>query len=372
MKVGIDISILSTREKTGVERFQLGLLRSLARIDSETAYFLFTPEPIDLGFELPESFRVVVHGEGTRPLIWREKHLPALIKETEVSVFHSPVSAIPIRGRAQKIATVHEVPWLHYKRLEKRTEHLNHAFRLFLGIKYAAAIVAPSEQTAKDIERLYPGVSERINVIYPGVSEEFHKPKGRLEILETLRKLSIPEAPFFLFVGTLRRKKNVGLLLDAFAKIAADLPEMVLVFAGKAGGEEASLRERATALGLSDRVIITGYVEEGDLPWLYAAATALVFPSVSEGFGFPPLEAFACGTPVIASDVGAIPEIASDAAHLVKEGDVDALAQGMVDIAADGPVRRSLADRGLQRARDFTWESCAERVLQLYHRLAGE
>jgi glycosyltransferase involved in cell wall biosynthesis len=371
VRVGIDISILETRERTGVERFQLGLLRALARLDLETSYLLFSPEPIELPFELPPNFEPIHRGGGKRVLLWRETHLPALLRDHEVEVFHSPVSAIPIRGRARKIATIHEVPWRRHKNVEGRGGRLIRAVRLFVGIKVAAAIVVPSKRTAEDVLHLYPDAKERVCVIHPGVGDEFHRPRGRLEIRETLRTLSLPEAPFFLFVGTLRRKKNVSLLLEAFARVAESMPETVLVFAGKAGDEEAALRERTAALCLADRVRFTGYVEEEDLPWLYAAATALVYPSVTEGFGFPPLESFACGTPVVASDGGSIPEIAADAAYLVKEGDAGALAEGLHRIATDGPLRRFLVDRGLARAREFTWEACAERMIGLYRRLAG-
>ncbi|MBI1852706.1 MAG: glycosyltransferase family 4 protein [Planctomycetes bacterium] len=371
-RVGIDVSILATAERTGVERYQLGLLEALARTDGETSYFLFSPEPVELPFELPENFQAVTRGVGARLVFWRETQLPSLLKEHGIDVFHSPVSAIPIRGRAQKIATVHEVPWVREERAEKRGGKLNHAVRLFLGIKVAAAIITPSQQTASDIERLYPDTADRICVIYPGVSQAFHPPRGRLEIHETLSKLGISESPYFLFVGTIRKKKNVSLLLDAFSRVAEELPEMRLVFVGKPGDEDESVRARCRDAGLEDRVTFAGYVDDADLPWLYGAATAVVYPSASEGFGFPVVEAFACGTPVIASDAGSIPEVASDAALVVPAGDLDALAKGLVEIVTDGRQRRFLIDRGLARARDFSWEACAERTMSLYRQLAGE
>jgi glycosyltransferase involved in cell wall biosynthesis len=367
-RVGIDVSILASVERTGVERLQLGLLEALGRADRETTYFLFSPEPIELPFELPENFQRVSRGVGMRLLFWRETQLPSLLKEHDVDVFHSPVSAIPIRGRSQKVATVHEVPWVR----DERSGKLKHAVRLFLGIKYAAAIVAPSRQTAADIERLYPDTADRVEVVYPGVGAAFRQQRGRLDIQEALGRLGIPEAPYFLFVGTLRRKKNVVLLLEAFARVAESLPEMRLVYAGKTGEDEAALRARTAELGLADRVTFAGYVEDEDLPRLYAAATALVYPSVSEGFGFPIVESFACGTPVLASDAGSIPEVAEEAALLVPANDIDALAEGLVQIVTDGRQRRFLIDRGLARARDFSWEACADATIALHRRLAGE
>src|SRR5215211_5422151 len=244
--------------------------------------------------------------------------------------------------------------------------------RLYLGLDYAgirraAALIAVSHTTKRDLVRHLGIPPERIAVVYEGVDHaRFHPVDRRLV-----------DAPYVLFVGSEHPRKNLATLLRAFRllKDEARFRDLRLVKVGAAGGREAPFRRRTlaavAALGLEDDVVFTGRVPDADLPAYYGGAACLVLPSLYEGFGFPPLEAMACGCPAVVADAGALPEVAGDAALVVTPRDPLALAHAMATLLTDDDARRTLVRRGLERARRFSWERAAERTLAVYRAVEG-
>jgi len=364
MKIALDLSIQDTPWLTGVERTQRSIVRELTEIDRDNEYLLLSRRPIQLPFELPANFRLVDLSAHKPGYLWRERLLPTLLAKENVDVFHSPVSAIPVSGSFGKIATVHEVPWL-----ERHSSLVEPARRvwLFLNVRYARRIIAVSERTRANILRLYPDAREKVVVVRHGVEARFQPAPDGAQRGTILSALGIPNRPYLLFVGQPRRKKCLDVLLAAFARVAKEARcDTQLVLAGVRNPKESGLDARVKELGLAEHVRFPGYVGDDDLVELYRHATAFVFPSQFEGFGLPPLEAMACGTPVVASTGGAIPEIVGDAALLVQPRDAQQLADAIGRVLTEEGLRAKLRRRGLERVRGYSWRRAAQQILELY------
>lgn len=238
--------------------------------------------------------------------------------------------------------------------------------RMVEALARSHRVIAISNSTARDVEEMLGVPGSRIDVIPPGVGERF-RPLPRPSRLATLERLQI-EPPYLLHVGSLGAHKNVAGLLEAFTLLATDHPRLTLVLAGsRRWGDDTVAR-----LGASphhDRIRLLGRVSDADLPALYSAATALAFPSWYEGFGLPVLEAMACGTAVVVSDRGALPEVVGDAAPTVDPGAPEALAEELDRLVRDATTRRQRALAGLHRARSFDWDRSARRLETLLRSL---
>jgi glycosyltransferase involved in cell wall biosynthesis len=363
MKIALDVSIQDTPWLTGVERTQRSMVRELAEVDHDNEYLLLSRRPIHLPFELPPNFRHVDLSPHKPGYLWRERLLPTLLAKENVDVYHSPVSAIPVSGSFGKIATVHEVPWLERHRAVEPARRV----WLFLNVRYARRIVAVSERTRANILRLYPDAKEKVVVVRHGVDARFTPPPAGSSRGDALTPLGVPDRPYLLFVGAPRRKKCLDVLLAALARVPADVRAGTqLVMAGVRNPKESGLESKVKEFGLGETVRFPGYVGDDDLVRLYQHAIALIFPSRFEGFGLPPLEAMACGTPVVASTGGAIPEVVGDAALLVQPRDVQQLADAIVRILTNETLRANLRRRGLERVKAFSWRRAAQQILDLY------
>jgi len=271
------------------------------------------------------------------------------------------------------VVTVHDL--IRYFDLRGRGPYIhrpNLRDRLYLGLDYAGirratALIAVSQTTKRDLVRHLGIPPERVAVVYEGLDHGLFRPVDR----------RLVDAPYILFVGSEHPRKDLPTLLCAF-RLLKDQPrfgDLRLVKVGAAGGREAPFRRRTlaavAALGLQDDVVFTGRVPDADLPAYYGGAACLVLPSRYEGFGFPPLEAMACGCPAIVANAGALPEIAGDAALLVPPRDPPALAHAMATLLTDDDARRGLVERGLRRARAFSWERTARETLAVYRVVEG-
>jgi len=371
MKIAWDISIQNTPFRTGVERVQRNLLRELASIDDKNEYLLITKEWVEFDFPLPDNFRIVDLSDSDTTYLWRERLLPPLIKKEQIDIFHSPVSAVPVLGHCKKIATVHELPWVEREKGVEKVKK-GHRVWLFLNTRFADCIVAVSYRTRSNILLLYPNAEGRVKVIHNAVDPSFQRlenPPSRDLFLEDF---NMPDAPFLLFVGSLRRKKNVGTLLDAFeSMLEKGIGNLNIVLLGVKGAAWGDVRERIELSRLEKRVFVPGFVSDSDLLCFYNLAEIVVYPSLFEGFGLPPLEAMACGTPVITTYGGAIPEIVEDAALLVEPRDVEGLRDAIITLHNNEAIREEYIKRGFERVEGFSWSRAAAQYLQLYDELVN-
>jgi len=274
------------------------------------------------------------------------------------------------------VATVHDLGFLE---LPEEWEMLDGVARQMLrlslaGLKRVDMIVADSEFTHHGIIRHLGIPPERAVTIYPGIDHELFRPisDAREMLVRHYSHLAaIAPAPWLLYVGSELPRKNMSTLLQAIALVRKQIPNIRLIKVGSAGGEHFR-RETSrviSELGLEDHIVIFEDVPEAALPLFYGAADAFVTASRLEGFGLPALEAMACGTPVVCSNAGALPEVVGDAGFLVEPHDARGFAEAMVQVWKDGHLRNRLIEIGLQRCRLFAWEQAAAETVGVYHGL---
>ncbi len=227
-------------------------------------------------------------------------------------------------------------------------------------------MLADSENTKKDLIELLNVAPERITVVPAGIEPRFCPVRDPVKLAEVRARYKLPEW-FILMVGTIEPRKNLSRLLTAYGRLRRQtgLPH-ALVIAGKAGWLYQGVYDQVAKEGLTDHVLFPGFVDDADLPALYTLADLLAFPSLYEGFGLPPLEAMACGTPVVTSDNSSLPEAVGSAALLVNAEDTDGLTEAMARVLCDANLGVRLADMGRTQAARFTWPEAAHRLLDAY------
>jgi len=356
MRVALDVSIQGGAEPTGVERAQATLLAALARRPG-LELLLCSPRALPeallaCGRPLPRAQSVLP------PALWRETVLPGALADEGAQALHSPVAAVPLRSSCPTIATLHELPWV--ERVADGDRRWSQRARVALAARRCSRIVCVSERTRADFARSHPEAAERALVVGNAVDPRFAPgpPVARA-----------PDAPV-LAVGRLRRKKNLGLLLEAFAR-APSCSGRRLVLAGPPGDAAAELRSRARRSDLAGRVEFAGHVDDGALVALYRRAACIVFPSQFEGFGLPVLEAMACGTPVIASRQGAAPEVRGEACLVFDAPEPAALALALDALLLDGARASELRALGLRHAARFSAERAATSMAAVYEAVAA-
>jgi len=232
------------------------------------------------------------------------------------------------------------------------------------GIKRASYIIAVSKHTKNDLIQYLKIPDGRISVIYNGIDHSIFKPY-------TVKLL---DKPYILYVGSERSRKNLSRLFEAFAKLKGEFPELKLVKVGISGRSKEYRKETMrmlNSLGLTGDVIFVEYITELDLAYYYSSAALLAFPSLYEGFGFPLLEAMACGCPVVTSNTSSLPEIVGEAGITVNPYDTDSLAQAMRQVLTDNKLRDDMVRKGLEQAKRFSWEKAARETLEVYNKVAG-
>lgn len=297
--------------------------------------------------------------------------LPLELLPLSLDVLHSPDFIPPFYRRCPSVITVHDLSFYLFPET-KTEEALRYYRQTERAVNNAEGIIAVSETTRQDLQRVLGVPPGRVEVIYHGVDEQYHVMEDRAAVASFCRESGLPDS-FMLWVGTLEPRKNLECLFQALALACRRLPpeKQQLVVVGPMGWRFEQTRKLYERLGLKDRVIFFGPAGESDLALLYNAAWAFVFPSLYEGFGMPPLEAMACGTPVLASSTPALKEVLGEAALYFDPHQPPALSEFIVRLAEDAQLAGRLREVGLQRAQRFRWEDTARRTLEVYRKAAG-
>jgi glycosyltransferase involved in cell wall biosynthesis len=350
-------------------RYQASLARSLLALDAPVGVFLHDRT----GSRLPPPLGEVPMLSAGMPLRrWRLRAAasyfgaPSLDRALPgVRRFHATDHLLPKLSTARSVFTLHDTAYLRYPEyyLPRNRIYLRVMMPRFL--RRADRVIVVSEHTRGDALRHYGLDPVSVDVIPEGVDPWFtpEQPPARIDAVR--RRFELPPR-YVLSVGTIQPRKNLVSLLEAFAVLRRREPDLGLVVAGARGWLYESFFDRRRALGLEEAVVVTGAVSDDDLPALYAGAEVFAYPSVYEGFGLPPLEAMASGTPVVSSNATSLPEVVGDAGVLVEPLDVDAWVTEIDRLLHDDDRRRDLRDRGLARAQTFTWERAARRTLDVY------
>lgn len=376
MRIGINTLSLPS-QKTGGGKYISYLINSLCRLDRSNSYSVFANRTNMPQFHLDNcsNFDMIDCGfmANIRPLRlgWEQVFLPHQVKERQVDLLHSPGFIAPLGLKCRSVVTIFDMTFFLFPDRHTLSKRLYFGFFLPRSARKADMIIAISESSKNDIIRCLHLPEEKVRVIYPGADESF-RPVQDEEGLEQVKSRYGIKKDFILTVGVLEPRKNLDRLIRAFdLLLSKDGFDLQMVIVGKKGWAYQPILDLPDHLGLQDRVIFTGYVPEEDLPLLYNGACLFVYPSIYEGFGIPVLEAMACGTPVITSNVSSIPEVAGDAALLVDPYDIQAIAQAIEKLLGDEELKGKMKHAGLKQARQFSWEKMALLTLEVYKEILG-
>ncbi|MGQ9661285.1 MAG: glycosyltransferase family 4 protein [Kiritimatiellia bacterium] len=361
-------AILLNRIVSGVEGAILHLIQTLAEIGQEQ-YRFYLPRNCHLA--LPQRPGVeIVHPALSIPcrclrIVWEQVLLPLRLRCRRPAVFHAPAYVAPLLAPRPLVLTVYDVIALRHPQFCHPANRFHYHVLLPISVRRADGIIVPSERTKKDLLAALGQPKGRIAVIPLGIDQRFFVSDGERTVRAEGNHCY--GSPFILTVSRLEPKKNLSTLLEAFRFLKTEyrIPQK-LVVAGAPGWGHAQLSRIVCRYGLQDEVVFEGFVPLERLRTLYQEASLFVFPSLYEGFGLPPLEAAAAGTPVVCSNHGALPEVMNDAALLVNAEDAGELTVAMYRALTDNDLRASLVAKGQVRARSFTWKRSAADTEQFY------
>lgn len=364
MLIGIDASRTITGQRTGTEAYATFLLQTLLPLAvaqrHQIRLYFNQPPPPQLFFNLPYVEHVAI----PFPRLWTHLRLAAELHRRPPDVFFTPAHVIPLSYFGPSAATVHDLGYHHFPEAHPRQQLAYLRWSTRHNGRRARRVVADSEATKQDLIQLDGIPADKIDVIYPGVDPLLQPVTDETAMTAVLRKYQITP-PYLLYLSTLQPRKNLVRLIQAYA--ASGLPHQ-LVIAGKQGWlAEPVLEVIGNQLPvIREKIVVTGFVDEVDKAALLSGATAVLYPSLYEGFGFPVLEAQACGTAVLTANTSSLPEVAGDAALLVDPLDTAAITQGMQTLVRDEAYRQTLVQRGFENVKRFSWE---ETAVQLLHTL---
>jgi glycosyltransferase involved in cell wall biosynthesis len=373
MRIGIDArSVL--KKRTGVGAYTFNLIQHLSRLDRENRYVLFYSHHLNVRPNIPKIENPNFESRFFRipnkllNLSWGTIKLPKIDWLVgEVDLYHSPNYNLNVLARGKSVMTIHDLNFLAYPRFTISSCKWHYAFKIKSYARKVDAIIADSFSTKDEIIKYLKIPEDKIRVIHLGCSGSFQPLPASERLGETEEKFKI-KGDYILCVGTLEPRKNLKGLIQAYAQSRAK-KDFLLVLAGGKGWKYEHIFRLVDKLQLQERVIFTGYVEEADLPGLYQGASLFVYPSLYEGFGLPPLEAMACGLPVIVSHTTSLPEVVGDAGVYVDPNDVEQIAFSIDTVLSDSELRRTLIQRGLERVGLFSWEKTAKETLRLYEQV---
>jgi glycosyltransferase involved in cell wall biosynthesis len=372
MHVCVDVSP-TAQKHAGLGRYAGEIARALSQ-QKNISLSLFYNRQGDA--ELPDYLNHIPYKSvniGNKPWrmgIWLSQliHWPMDKTFGATKVFHATNHLLAHFRHAHTVYTLHDLIFLQYPEYHKAYNRWYLTLTMPLYLKAADVIVTPSECSKRDAISFYGLPEEKIRVIYEAPAPTF-KPLTNPEDLARVRKIyNLPER-YILHVSTIEPRKNLIRLLEAFQPLLTDWPDLKLVLVGKKGWLYDSFFERLRALGLENCVIFPGYVAEADLPAFYQLADVFAFPSLYEGFGLGPIEAMACGTPVVSSNSSSLPEVVENAGLLVDPTDTAALNKALRRILSDAELSTDLAHRGLAQAKKFSWEKAVEELIDVYQSL---
>ena len=370
MRIGIDGIPLAT-PKTGIGHYTFELAHSLAEIAPEDEFEIIAPVALNTPPTHLPNIRTVLGRTGALRKRWWTIGLPLHVLENRLPLFHGTNYMIPLWQRCLTIVTIHDLSLLlhsdtHREDLVRRAKK-----RLPTMTRIASHILTDSEAVKKEICEHLAVNPERITAV-PLAARRMFSPVPLDKTLETRSRLGV-EDDFILFVGTVEPRKNLITLVRAFDELIRTTElRPQLVVAGQKGWLSEDLYAYVEQSELKNRILFTGYVTDADLASLYSSCKVSVYPSLYEGFGLPPLEAMACGAPVITSRIPVIMETASGAARLVAPTDLQELTAALVEMLSDPKAREHYASVGRQRASEFTWERVAQQTLEVYREVCAK
>ena len=364
MRIAIDARKL---RDYGIGTYVRNLLRNLARIDRTTEYVLFTqPADVELGTELGENFRTVVERAGAYS-VKEQLTIPMDLRREGIDLFHAPHYVLPPLIPCKAVVTIHDCIHLRFPQyLPNSFAYAYARSSLWVATHRASRVLTVSEASKRDILRYFRIPESKIDVIYNAIDERLGEPLSNEEIGRVRERYQLND-PFVLYAGNIKPHKNLERLIEAFQMLRrSGLEHVKLLIIGDEISQYATLRRAVHRYKLHKHVRFFGFVPDKTLAALYRLASVFVFPSLYEGFGLPPLEAMASGTPVVTSNVSSLPEVVGDAALLIDPLDAADIAHAIRRVLMEPALAADLRQRGLARVTHFSWERSVARVREIY------
>ncbi len=360
MLIGIDASRATLARRTGTENYSLQLIRHLLALESEHRYRLYFNRPPEASlFPSAADLRVI-----SFPRLWTHARLSWEMAFRPPDMLFVPAHVLPVVHPHRSVVTVHDLGYLYYPGAYRPLDRLYLDLSTRYNVWAARQVIAVSGATRRDLIERYQVEPGKITVVHSGLDDSLGPVEDRSLIERVKRRYGI-EGDYILYVGTLHPRKNLVRLVEAYELLKNKRQGIAvkLVVAGKRGWLYEEIFRRVEALELTGAVLFPGYVAQDDLAALLSGACLFVLPSLYEGFGFPVLEAMACGAAVVCSHVSSLPEVAGQAALLVDPLDVAALAEAMEQVLDDERLSADLVGRGFEQVKKFSWDGCARRTL---------
>lgn len=370
MLTGLD-GIPLNEPRTGVGHYTLELARALAVCAPSDEFEIVSPRVFHPSLSeqeqaaLPQNLRLVKAKVNALTRHWWTIGLARYIHQHPFALFHGTNYEVPLWRECPTVLTIHDLSLLLYAETHEMRRVRRARRRLPLMARAATMIVTPTESVRREVCERLRVKEEKVRAVAEAPRGVF-QPAAASEVLGTKKRFGI-EGEFLLFAGTIEPRKNLVTLVRAFKEaLSRSSHQTQLVIAGQKGWLTDELFETIERSGIRERVLFTGYVTDEELRHLYSSCRAFIYPSLYEGFGLPPLEAMACGAPVIASGIAAHSEVLGAAARFFAPEDVEELAQTIVHLLSDEKERGRLSAAGLKRAAEFSWERTARETLEVY------
>jgi len=376
MKIGIEAQRIFRKKKHGMDMVALELIRNLQSIDTDNEYLIFVkPDVDDTIIKESPNFKIVKLGGGFYPL-WEQIALPRAAKKSGCELLHCTSNTAPIFTSIPLVVTLHDIIYMEssYMKILQGTGTLYQKFgnvyrKIFVPkiVKKSKKIITVSHFEKNRIGQFFGiGNDPRLEAVYNGVSEHFKPVTDQMELKRVKEKYHLPDRYFF-FLGNTDPKKNTKGTLKAYSDFLKQTSsDIKLVMLDYDRPELEKLLDEIGDKNLINKIVLTGYVMNTDLPAIYCQSDLFLYPSLRESFGIPMLEAMGCGVPVITSNTSSMPEVAGDGALIVDPSKPDEITAAMVNILSDNELKFDLISKGLVQAAKFSWKAMAENVLKIY------
>jgi len=372
MKTGIDARAAKWYRGTGIGTYTYQLINSINKIDNENNYLLFTPENFDMSYKLKSNFKIKSIKANNDNCFWEEVNIPNLLVGENIELYHVPQNGVglPKNKTCPFIITLHDV--IPLKMPETVSDRYLKIFNEELPkiIPLCDGIITVSNYSKDDIAKAFNFPKEKIFVTYLA-AEDIYKPLDKIFSKNLIKTKYLIEDNYILYIGGFSPRKNILGLIEAFSLLPKKLlGSRKLVIAGNKGISYEIYKKRAETLHIGDKVIFPGFIPMEDIPHLYNCAELFVYPSFYEGFGLPPIEAMACGIPVIASNATSIPEICGgDSCIFIDPYNAYDLRDSIVNVLTDLDLRDSLIQMGFQKAKSYNWDTTAINTIEAYKKV---
>lgn len=369
MRIAID-GIPLVNAKTGIGHYTDALAEWLARNNQKHQYELLSPFDFEYDARNGKPENLSKRYLPMRSIFrkWWLIGLPTMLQISPVDLFHGTNYSVPVFAPCPTVVTIHDMSLFAFSHTHETNNVVRGKRRIPIMARRASLIIAPSESTKREIVKYLGTPAEKITVIYEAARERM-APLALSACQRVLEKHQI-KRPYILYVGTIEPRKNLLTLIRAYdevLKTSQHRPQLVLC--GGRGWLDSEIFNYVEELRIQELVRFTGYVDDQDLPAIYSAAGVFVYPSLYEGFGLPPLEAMACGTPVVVSNSSSLPEVVGAAGLTHDPYDYQALAESIVKLFNDAAMHSQYRNRGLEQASRFSWERAAQETQSVYDEL---